>query len=244
MTKKLVFITGWATGIWKACTEWFVQEGNDVAFNYLSNDESANELMSKYQNTKAIKWDLSKQEIVESTYDWIKEHFGRYPDILINNAWIVWRVKMPDMTWDHFAHVLDVNTVMPYRITREFYIRAWWNLEWKSVIFIGSMRWFAEWSSGWSIDYSASKAAIHNMVASMAKAMSPCRVVWIAPWFTKTPMHKWKEERLESEAQKSILKRYSDPEEIAESCIYLTWDNARWITGQVIRIDNWRSIMT
>lgn len=238
---KLVFITGWATWIWKAIVEKFASEWFDVFFNYLTNNEWAKWLISNFKNVKCLKWDMSVKSDIEKVFDEIFKIFWKYPDILINNAAIVSRTKFPDITSEEFEKILKVNTVWPYLVTREFFVRLNWNLENKSVIFIWSMRWWFETAT--TIDYSASKAAIHNMVASLAKAMSPCRVNWVSPWFTKTPMHEWNYERLDIEAQKSVLKRYSEPSEIADSVLFLASEAAKSITWQIIKVDNWRSLL-
>lgn len=239
---KLVFITGWATWIWKSTVEKFASEWFNVFFNYLSNKTWADELISKYDNVSCFQGDMSSQGDIENTFNKIFEVYSRYPDVLVNNAAIVSRIKFPDANWDDFENILKINTVWPYRVTREFFIRLNWSLEGKSVVFIWSLRWWPETAT--TIDYSASKAAIHNMTASLSKVMSPCRVNWIAPWFTKTPMHEWNYQRLDVEAQKSVLKRYSESSDIADAVYFLASNNSKSITWQVIRVDNGRWLMT
>ncbi len=242
--KKLVFITWWATWIWAACCKKFAKEWYWVAINYLNSSDHANELANQLWHAKAFQWDMSKQEDIDRVFSEIKDHFNQNPEILINNAAVVWRVKFPELDWNRFSEILNINAVWPYLVTRQFIQRQEWKLDWKSIVFLWSMRWWPESSSASSIDYCASKAAVHNMVVTLAKSFSPCRVNWIAPGFTKTLMHKWNLERLEKEAEKSILKRYSEPEEIAESVYFFASDLAKSITGQVLRVDNWRSLMS
>lgn len=242
--KKLAFITWWANWIWAACAKKFTKLWYQVAINYLSSQEEAYRLKNNLQDSGIFQWDMSEQKDIERVFNEIKNQYWMFPNVLINNAWIVGRVKFPKLDWDKFANVLKINTIWPYLVTREFLKRHGENLEWKSVIFLGSMRGWPESSSSSSIDYSASKAAIHNMVSSLAKLCSPCRVNWVAPWFTETPMHEWNLDRLNQEAGKSILKRYSSAEDIADSVYFLSSDQAKSITGQVLRVDNWRSLMS
>lgn len=242
--KEIVFITWWATWIWAACAKKFTNEGFKVAINYLNSDEEAIKLQKELLDSAIFKWDMSEEKEIERVFDEIKNTMWEYPSILINNAWIVWRIKFPDLNWEQFANVLKVNTIWPYLVTREFIKRQDWKLDWKSIVFISSMRAYPEGSSPSSIDYSASKAAINNMVSSLAKTIAPCRVNWVAPWFTKTHIHDANPWRLETEAQKSILKRYSMPEEIADSVFFLASKWATSITWEVLRVDNWRSILS
>lgn len=238
MSKKLAFITWWAKWIWAACVRVFKENWYEVAFNYLTSEKEAIEL-EKETWAKKFFWDMSLQEDIESIFKNIKNDFWKYPDVLVNNAWIVNRTKFPELTWDKFEEVLAINTVWPYRVTKEFFNKC--EKESSSVVFIGSMQWWNQTAR--TVDYAASKAAIHNMVITMAKSMTPTRVNWVAPWFTKTDMHKWNFERLDSEAEKSILKKYSMPKEIAEVVLFLASEKASSITGQTIAVDNWRSLM-
>ena len=240
--KKLVFITGWATWIGNAASSKFASEWYDVAVNFLKNFRNAEKLENEFSNLKSFQWDMSKQDEVESIFNKIKEHFWRYPDILINNAAIVHRVKYPELDWDAFLRIMDINTVWPYRVSREFALRNKWNMDWKSIVFIWSMRGLMQ--SATTIDYSATKAAVHNMTVTLAKTFSPCRVNCVVPWFTKTPMHEGNYERLDKEAENSILKRYSNPEDIADSIFFMAWDQARAITWELLVVDNWRSLMS
>lgn len=237
--KKLVFITWGATWIWAASAKKFHKKGYLVAINYLTNKQAALKLVSDFPWIKSYQWDMSNESDINNVFELIYTDFWLYPTILVNNAWIVWRVKFPDLDWERFREVLEVNTIWPYLVTRQFYNSNKDNLKWKSVVFLWSLRWWPETTSASSIDYSASKAAIHNMVASMAQAMTPCRVNWIAPWFTNTPMHKWKEDRLELEWKKTVLWKYSESCEIADWVYFLASDNSSSITGQVLRVDNW-----
>jgi len=238
--KKLVFITGWAKWIWKACTELFKENWFDVAFNYLSSEKEAIEL-EKETWAKKFFWDMSFQDDIENIFKNIKDEFWKYPDVLVNNAWIVNRTKFPELSWDKFEEVLSINTVWPYRVTREFFLKNEKELDWKSVIFIWSLQWWLQ--NARTVDYAASKSAIHNIVVTLAKAMAPARINWVAPGFTKTDMHKWNFERLDEEAEKSILKKYSMPKEIAEVVLFLASEKASSITGQTLAVDNGRSLV-
>ena len=239
--KKLVFITGWAKWIWKACAKKFKEEWFEVAFNYLSSEKEALELEKEIWAKKFF-WDMSLQIDIENIFENIKDEFWKYPDILVNNAWVVNRTKFPDLSWDTFEEILSINTVWPYRVSREFFLKNKENLEEKSIVFIWSLQWRLQ--NARTVDYAASKSAIHNMVSTLAKAMSPARINWVAPWFTKTDMHKWNLKRLEEEAKKSILKKFSMPSEIAEVVFFLANKWASSITGQTIAVDNWRSLVS
>ncbi len=86
--------------------------------------------------------------------------------------------------------------------------------------------------------YSASKAAIINLVSSLAKECAPIiNVNGVAPGFTETDMAKTWNETVWSQARSNLLGRPAKPEEIASTLLFLASDNANFITGQTINVD-------
>ncbi|MBT4937304.1 SDR family oxidoreductase [Candidatus Peregrinibacteria bacterium] len=234
-----VFISGGAQGIGAACSRMFAQYGAKVLVNYKNSKESAEKLKNDFpENIEIFHGDMSNSQDISSAFD-AAEKFGGKVSILINNAGIVGRIKFPNLDKEDFLNTLAINTIGPYLVSKEFASRAG-SLP-GSIVNIGSMRVFDPTAS--SIDYSASKAALHNMTLSLAKTLAPkIRVNAVAPGFTKTNMHQGNFERLESEAKKSLLQRYSSPEDIAESVVFLSSLKAQSITGQILLVDNGRSL--
>lgn len=233
-----VFISGGAQGIGAACSQIFAQNGAKVFINYKNSKESAERLKNDYpENIEIFQGDMSIPGDISAAFD-AAEAFAGKVNILVNNAGIVGRIKFPDLDKENFMKTLEVNTVGPYLLSREFASRLGSNPG--SIVNIGSMRVFQPTPS--SIDYAASKAALHNMTTSLAKTLAPnIRVNAVAPGFTKTNMHEGNFERLEKEAALSLLQRYSSPEDIAESVVFLASSKAQSITGQVLLADNGRS---
>jgi 3-oxoacyl-[acyl-carrier protein] reductase len=87
-------------------------------------------------------------------------------------------------------------------------------------------------------NYAASKAGIIGFTKALAKEVGPynIRVNAIAPGFIETDM--LKTVKRPDEFLKWIpLARFGEPKEVAEAVLFLASDYARYITGQVIRVD-------
>ena len=234
---KIVLVTGAARGIGAACVASFVEQGAKVVVNYLSSESEAQSLGERYGlNVMLVQGDMSEESDIKRLFDEVESEWGTV-DVLVNNAGIVNRQKFPELDGEGFMNSLKVNTVGPYLVAREFATRL--GDAQGSIVNLGSMR----VPCPTSVDYSASKAAVHNMTISLAKAVGPnIRVNAVAPGFTETAMHGGNIERLEAEAEKSVLKRYSQPLDLADSVVFLASDKARSITGQVLLVDNGRSL--
>ena len=89
--KKVALVTGGSRGIGKACAIELAKAGCDVIINYAGNEEAANktveELKALGSNSKAMKFDVSNQELVEAAIKEIMDEYKRI-DVLVNNAGI------------------------------------------------------------------------------------------------------------------------------------------------------------
>lgn len=87
----------------------------------------------------------------------------------------------------------------------------------------------------------ATKGAIEGITRSLAAELAPkIRINAIAPSITKTPLSErfFASEKMENSLkERNPLKRFGQPDDIAEAAVYLLTESSSWVTGQIFHID-------
>jgi len=231
MKTPSALITGSTSGIGKATALAFAQKGYFVYCHGRSESSDfsvLDEIRSEGGEAKKCVADMAVESEIHEMFQQIDTL-----SVLVNNAGTATRKK--PVLGDDFRKTLEVNLVAPYiccQLAREKGVR--------SIVNVGSMRGLSQ--SATTPDYSASKAGLHNLTASLARMYAPdCRVNAVAPGFTKTPLHEGNDERLQMEAKKTPLQTVADPLDIAHSIFFLASEKSRFTTGQVLSVDGGRS---
>ncbi len=115
-----------------------------------------------------------------------------------------------------------------------------------SVVIVASIGGISVFSIGYAI-YGASKAALISTMKFCAKELAPknIRVNSVNPGMTNTKLiHRGtvSEDQLKIDMERYPLKRYGEPEDIANGIIYLLSDASSWVTGHSLVIDGGISI--
>jgi 3-oxoacyl-[acyl-carrier protein] reductase len=90
------------------------------------------------------------------------------------------------------------------------------------------------------VNYAASKAGIIGVTKSVAKELGSrgITVNAVAPGFIDTQMTEVLSEKIKESTINSIpLKKFGQPEDVANAVAFLASDSASYITGQVINVD-------
>ena len=239
---KVALITGGAGGIGSTIALKLAQKNYDVVINFLNSKEKAFELKEKIINEHkvkclAIKADVSKEDEVDNMISTIEKELG-HVDILINNA----AIDLPNLynqkTAEEFRRVLDVNVVGAYNCANRVY-RHMLDNRFGRIINIASTNGINTYYP-MCFDYDASKAALISLTHNMAIQYAPyVNVNAIAPGFigTEKELEGYDEEFLKQETEKILLRRYGEPEEVADLVAFLIGDEANYINNTVIRID-------
>ena len=118
--KKVALVTGGSRGIGKACAVELAKAGCDVIINYAGNEEAANktveELKALGSNSKAMKFDVSNQELVEAAIKEIMDEYKRI-DVLVNNAGITRDGLFMRMSAQNWLDVINTNLNSAYFVT-------------------------------------------------------------------------------------------------------------------------------
>lgn len=240
--RKTVLITGGSRGIGAAIAREFAKNKYNIIVNYVNNEEKANalckELKTKYGiEAISIKADVSKEAEVKEMINQAINIFQKI-DCLINNAGIAIDTTLEDKTVANFHKILDVNLIGPFLMAK--YVGEHMLEQGQGTIINISSTNAIDSFYPYSMDYDASKAGVISLTHNFAVEYAPTiRVNCIAPGWTKTESIKQMDEELIKEEYKHILlKRFAEPEEIAEAVYYAA--NATYLNDAIIKIDGGR----
>lgn len=237
---KRVVITGGASGIGKATVKRFALEGaRVVVLDYNENSfEQLKEEIPELAGT--IKVDVSNEASVTSAFQQIDQILGGI-DVLISNAGISIRKKFIETDFNQWKRVMGVNLDGMCLCIMETLKRM---KEDKSKENPGVILCTASTNGmeghPFYTDYNASKAAVINLVRSVALEHAPwIRCNSICPGYVLTPMQEAEyTQEMFDECNKGIpIQRHADPAEVAALFAFLASDEAKYITGQHIPID-------
>ncbi len=139
---------------------------------------------------------------------------------------------------DEAKELFDVNYFAPLFFAKSFSSKRVVNSN-SSILFISSIAGFKPESG--ILNYSASKSALNNLTQGLAKEIAPIRVNAIAPGFLETEMTD-SFSHIYSDAFKSKLRDecplgLGSVEDIANLAEFLVSQKAKYITGDIIRVD-------
>ena len=245
--RRVVLITGAASGIGAATARRFLREGWQVAINHLDGQQAEAQAVAAGatapgQRAICVAGDVTVDaDCVRVVQDTLAA-FGRL-DVLVNAAGISKMVphdRLHDISAEDFQRIYAVNTIGPFQMTRAAApaLKAASTDAVRSAVVNVSSR-AALMGSGSSVPYACSKAAVNALTMSMARVLAPeVRVNAVCPVLTEQGFV----ERLapESFAQRrahqikvSPLHRIGHPDEVAESIHWLA-TAASMMTGALV----------
>lgn len=239
---KAILITGASRGIGRAIAIEYAKLGGTIILNYKSNSEKVEEVaeaIKKLGNGSKVyicRADVGIKEEVKKLFLFIKENIGRL-DILINNAGITKDKLVMMMQPDDWNNVIQTNLNSVYYCSKEAIVLLA-KQKGSSIVNIASVSGLIP--NAGQANYSAAKAGVIAFTKALAKevARSGMTVNAVAPGFIETDMVKKMGEKFQKKYLENIpLQRFGRPEEVAKLVVFLTGDDAKYITGQVIPID-------
>lgn len=235
-----VFVTGSSRGIGKAIAKEFNGMGYNVVINGVNNAEALaqteREFLKNNENVLAIQADMSVYNQAEEAYKLIRRYFGGV-DILINNAGVSYVGLFSEMTPEEWQRVTDININAMLNCTH-LVLPCMINNKKGNIINISSM--WGEHGASCEAVYSMTKGAVNSFTKSLGKELGPSgiRVNAIACGVIDTEMNSFlsKSEK-EALANNISLMRFGTPQEVADLAVFLSSDESKYITGQVIAIE-------
>lgn len=237
---KTALITGASRGIGKAIATIFAQQGCNIAFTYINEENEAHALTLSLQQmgvqVLCIKSDAADFDAAHDVVKQVINTFGRL-DILVCNAGIAQDTLLMRMSEKQWDDVLNVNlkSVFNYcHAATPQMIRQ----RSGSIIAMSSIVGIA--GNAGQVNYAASKAGIIGLVKSMSKELGSrnIRVNAIAPGYILTDMTRALGDAAQEEIIKMIpLRRCGEVEEVAKVALFLASNLSSYVSGQVISVN-------
>lgn len=243
LTGKVAVVTGGASGMGRATVMRFLADGAKVVVADL-NESNGQETLSvaKAQghgdDIAFIRCDVAKESDVAAMVAEAVRRFGRL-DIAYLNAGVggafgpIAETSVED--WDYTFAVLVRSVFLGMKHASS----AMRKLGDGGVILVtASIAGMV--GGGGSHAYSAAKAATISLIENVAAELGPhrIRVVGVAPGVISTPLlHRGKPERYEAQFRRQPWPDRGEPEVIADVASFLVSDEARFITGETVKVD-------
>jgi NAD(P)-dependent dehydrogenase (short-subunit alcohol dehydrogenase family) len=242
LENKVFIVTGGAKGIGRAITKLLIDEGSSVAI--IDKDKEAGRELTHQFGKKIlfIAGDLSNAKVCEKTVAKIGKHFGRI-DGLVNNAGRNDGIGLEKGTPEKFERSLKSNLSHFYTLAH-FCVPHLKKTK-GGIVNIGSKTSLT--GQGNTSGYVAAKGAVLSLTREWAAELLPysIRVNAVIPAEVWTPLYEsWintfsnpKAKRKEIEKKIPLEHRFTTPEEIASTVVFLLSDRSSHTTGQWIHVD-------
>lgn len=241
--RRTALVTGASYGIGAAIAATLARDGYDVAVTELKTDALTDTLAKiKVHGVTAlpVALDTRSQDSVEACMHSVVKSFGKL-DLLVNNAGVLLRKPVVDVTRDEWAAVMDVNLTGTFFMSQQMGRHLIGVKRAGSIISIASTHGIVG-VAGVSA-YGISKAGITQMTRILAIewAEHSVRVNAIAPGTTETPTRKKSlgadPERRQLMIERIPFKRFCTEADVAGLASYLASPAADYVTGQTILVD-------
>jgi Dehydrogenases with different specificities (related to short-chain alcohol dehydrogenases) len=238
MKGKVCVVTGGARGLGRAIAERFADEGAAAVYALDVSDSGFAELEKGRVNLRGVVANVTDPQGIAVFVAKVKEERGRI-DVLVNNAGITRDALIQKMTDEDWSAVIAVNLTGVFNMTRAI-APLMMEQGSGSIVSIASVVGL-DGNIGQS-NYAATKGAVVSMTKGWAKEFArkgaKVRANAVSPGYARTPMIASVPEKvLEPIIAKTPLGRLAEPEDIANAVLFLSSDEAAFITGQVLRVD-------
>ncbi len=236
LKNKNIIVTGASGGIGNSIVKkLYENEANLLATG--TRIEKLEELKSKFNNLKILKFDISNYEKIEEFIENATKELGGNLDCLVNNAGVTQDNLAIRMTFDEWKKVIDLNLNSTFLLSK-FAIKKMLKNKSGKIVNITSV--VGHTGNLGQANYTASKAGIIAMSKSLAieYAKKNINVNCISPGFIKTAMtDKIDEKFKEIIVSKIPSGRLGEPEDIANAVLFLASNQSNYINGETLHIN-------
>ncbi len=244
--KKTVVITGGAAGIGRTTALAFAREGARVVILDIQ-DQAAQETLSMIKEAGGVghfyQTDVSKSKEVERAFDAIGADVGRY-DILFNHAGTIIVKPLHDSTEEDYDRLMDINVRSAFLVCRRALPEMVANGG-GSIVITASIA--SELGYALEALYCMSKGAVLQLARTIAVEYREqgIRCNAVCPGFVKTAHGLREIAELDNAGQTwedgdlaATQGRICEPQEVAEAVTFLASDEASFVNGHALYVDN------
>jgi 3-oxoacyl-[acyl-carrier protein] reductase len=239
MPNKVAVVTGGSRGIGRAIVLALAGAGYQIAFSYVRDEVAAMTLRDEVQasgiDCLALQCDVSSGDSIKAFFERVDQHFQRI-DLLVNNAGITRDGLLATMSARDLIEVIQTNLIGTMLCCQQV-VPGMLRQRSGCIVNISSVA--AQKPGKGQSNYAAAKGGVESLTRALAVELAPrnIRVNAVAPGIVKTEMSTALIGSQEEEIQSRLLiKRYAEPEEIAEAVLYLA-DRGLYLTGEVLSVN-------
>jgi len=237
---KTALVTGASRGIGRASAIALARAGAQVLIHYSTGKAQAQAVVAEIRESggraDVVAADLSRSDGAHALAKEVRSIIGDRLDVLVANAGVGKSASIEELSVDDFDRLFAVNVRAPYFLVQQLLPTLG---EGSSVVFVSSLA--ARASVGDLSAYAATKGAVDTLVTHLASALGDrgIRVNAVAPGVVQTDMSGFTRTDAGREYTLSLqaLKRLAQPDDIGDVVAFLASNEARWITGDTIRVD-------
>ena len=240
LSGKTALVTGASRGIGRASALALAKAGAQVLVHYSSRGKEAEAVVAEIRQAGGradkVAADLRAPNGPHALAKLVHGIVGARLDILVANAGISKAASIEDTTVEDFDALFAVNVRAPYFLVQQLLPAM---CKGSSIVFVSSLA--ARASVATLSAYGATKGAVATLVTHFASALGErgIRVNAVAPGVVETDMSNFA--KTESGRNLTLdmqaLKRVAQPDDIGGVVAFLASDEARWITGDTVRVD-------
>lgn len=236
---KFALVTGASRGIGRAISIKLAELGYHILINFRSNEEEALKtaelVQQKNVTAELLKFDVSSKDDVDFVLgSWIENNKEKTIEVLVNNAGIRDDALMIWMTDEQWKKVLGSSLDAFYFVTRHV-INGMLANRYGRIVSVVSLSGIKGMPG--QTNYSAAKAGVIGATKALAQevARRGVTVNAVAPGFIRTDMT---QDLNEAELKQLVpMRRFGEPDEVAEAVVFLASGKASYITGTVLSIN-------
>jgi 3-oxoacyl-[acyl-carrier protein] reductase len=227
-------------GIGRVIATTLGRDGANVVVSDVQSEDVARPVLEEIRQAGSeaifVPCNVTSAQEVEELFRKAVDQFGRV-DILVNNAGITrdtLAIRMSDEDWDLVLNVNLKGAFLCSRAAAKIMMRQRYGRIVNISSVVGLM------GNAGQANYSASKAGLIGLTKSLAKELAPrgITVNAVAPGFIQTQMTEKLPENVKQEYLRFIpMNDFGKPEDVANVVAFLASDEARYITGEVVRVD-------